>query len=379
MTKRNILFAFLFALLALIISYVSTNLNIVISGERDVLKYWSIVDKFFSRKPEKTVPDDVLFINVSYDKQIVERTDEWGDLLGNAAITDRKKLADLLGLIQTVGNYEYVLLDVFFEKGFVTEYDSLLFERIASMDRIVIPRHVDGTLASDLLVGKAAYADFTTTLREDNFTKYPLLTPKTRNESFPLKMYSEITGRTVKKFGPIYTDKACLSRRVIFPKMYVQDNGLYPIYMNLGVELLDSRNNRDWNKLFGNKIIVIGSFVEDDIHLTYAGFAPGCVINYNVFASLMRGQHRISVLLLLAYFMVFFVMAWLMLRGDSANSQSLAWIWAKLFVLYSVVLTIACILVFEVWGQAHDVFITSTFFSLVDTGRRWINNRKKNA
>ena len=101
--------------------------------------------------------------------------------------------------------------------------------------------------------------------------------------------------------------------------------------------------------------------------------------DYNVFASLMRGQHRISLLLFLAYFFIFFVMAWLMLKGDSANSESLAGIWAKLFVLYSVVLTIVCIFVFEVWGQAQDVFITSTFFSLVDTGLRWINKRKKNA
>ena len=258
MTKRNILFAFLFALLAMIISYVSTNLSVVISGERDVLKYWSIVDKIFSRKPEKNLPDDVVFINVSYDKQIVDRTDKWGDYLGNAAITDRKKLADLLGYIHSVGDYEYVLLDVFFEKGFVTEYDSLLFNRIASMDRIVIPRHVDGILASDLLEGKAAYADFKTTLREDNFTKYPLLTPKTHDESFPLKMYSEMTGRTVKKLGPVYTDNGALSRRVIFPKMYVQNDSIVPIYMNLGVELLDRRNNRDWNVCFGHKIIVIG-------------------------------------------------------------------------------------------------------------------------
>lgn len=378
MKKKTIIYSVLLSLLAMIISYISTNLDVSVSGERDILKYWSAIESLLSGNSLNEVPEDVLFINVSYDKQLVERSDEWGSPVGNAAITDRKKLADLLRLIQSAGNYRYVLLDVYFGNGYEADEDSLLYDRIASMDRLVIPRHKDDELASDKLECKAAYADYTTTLKEDNFTKFPLLT-KNLEPSLPLHMYSDLTGRTVKKWGPLFVDKSSLSRRVVFPRMNVRETPEIPIYMNMGVDLLDNVDEYDWKQFFDNKIIVIGSFDDDDIHLTYAGFVPGSVINYNVYDSLVRGRHRIPALLILAYFLVFFAMSLLMLKGDSSGSQSLAWVWAKLFVIYSVILTIVCIFVFIVCEQAHDVFITSTFFSIVDTCHRWINKRKKNA
>ena len=370
--KRKILSATLLALLAMAVSYFCTNLNVALSGERDVLKYWQFVVSLFSNNSKNQVPEDVLFINVSNDRQLVDRTDDFGIPIGNAAITDRQKLCDLLALIKSEGRYKYVLLDVFFEEGYQTDYDSTLFKTIVSMDNIVIPRHVDGSLADQSLEQKAAYADYTTSLKEDNIAKYPLLDKKGTSFSMPLKMYSDLTERTVKKRGVIYMDHSALSRRVVFPRMYVQIDA--PInaegektYLNMGSDVLDYRDQIDWADVLKDKIIVIGSFTEDDIHLTYAGDVPGCVINYNVFSSLMRGQHRIPLALILVYFLIFLAMSFVLLNGEPKEKQPLAWMWAKLFVLYSVTLTVVCITVFMIWGQAHDVFITSTMFSILDT------------
>lgn len=173
--KRKILSATLLAWLAMAVSYFCTNLNVAVSGERDVLKYWQFVVSLFSNNSRNQVPEDVLFINVSNDRQLVDRTDVFGIPVGNTAITDRQKLDDLLNLIKSSGGYKYVLLDVFFEKGYQSDYDSSLFNTIVSMENIVIPRHVDGTLADPSLEQKAAYADYSTTLKEDNIAKYPLL------------------------------------------------------------------------------------------------------------------------------------------------------------------------------------------------------------
>lgn len=365
---KKILFAFLLALLAMALSYVSTNLEVTISGERDVLKCWNFILNRLSGKPQNLVPDDVVFINVAADKRLVETFD------GNAAITDRSKLTELLNLIQAAGNYSYVMLDVFFEEGYESEADSMLFSTICSMKNIVIPRHKDGTLISSWLEEKAAYSDYSTNLKEDNFAKYPLLHRGDNMPSMPLKIYSDLTGRSVKRHGLIFTDNKALSRRVIFPKMYVRDAGFF----NMGSELLDFRETIDWKELLDNKIVIIGAFHDDDIHETYAGLIPGCVVNYNVLASLMRGQHRIPFGLTAVYFIIFFMMSLLLLSGGSdKKQQSLAWLWAKLFALYSVILIVVCVLVFTVWGQAQDIFITSTLFSIVDTGNRWISNRKK--
>ena len=379
MKKRKILYATLLSILAMAVSYFSTNLNVALSGERDVLKYWGLVTALFSSGSKNTVPDDVLFINVSSDRQLVDRTDEYGIPIGNAAITDRQKLDDLLALIKSSGNYKYVLLDVFFEDGFESDSDSSLFSTIASMDNIVIPRHIDGVLADLSLEQKAAYSDYTTNLKEDNIAKYPLLDKK-GNYSIPLKMYYDLTGQTVKPFGILYMDKTALSRRVVFPRMYVQidapfDDEGEKTYLNMGSDILDYRDQIDWDDVLKDKVIVIGSFTEDDIHLTYAGNVPGCVINYNVYSSLMRGQHKIPIVLILVYFLIFFTMSYLLLNGVSDETQSLGWIWAKLFVLYSVVLTVVCIIVFMIWGQAHDIFITSTLFSIIDACHK--KNTKK--
>lgn len=391
MKKIKFLYAFLLSILALGVSYVCTNLNVAVSGERDLLKWWNFAAMQLSGGPRSEIPEDVLFINVSMDRELVDIKDELEMPIGNAAITDRRKLASLLSLIQSSGDYKYVLLDVFFEDGYNTETDSLLFQTIASMDRIVIPRHHVGVLADSILLAKAAYADYTTTLKEDNIAKYPLLDRGGVNPSIPLVMYSDMTGRTVRKRGLFYMDGYALSRRVVFPKMEVMVDipsrtdkaGIAQMekpYLNMGADILDNCDlEDDWGSVFGGKIIVIGSFTDEDIHLTYTGDVPGCVINYNVFASLMGGRHKVPFLLILVYFLIFFAMSCLLLRNGDAGTQSLGWLWAKLFVIYSVVLTIVCIFVFTIWGQAHDIFITSTLFSVVDTLNQWITKKRKNA
>lgn len=391
MKKIKFLYAFLLSILALGESYVCTNLNVAVSGERDLLKWWNFAAMQLSGGHRSEIPEDVLFINVSMDRELVDIKDELEMPIGNAAITDRRKLASLLSLIQSSGDYKYVLLDVFFEDGYNTETDSLLFQTIASMDRIVIPRHHDGVLADSILLAKAAYADYTTTLKEDNITKYPLLDKGGINPSIPLVMYSDMTGKTVRKRGLFYMDGYALSRRVVFPKMEVMVDipsrtdkaGIAQMekpYLNMGADILDNCDlEDDWGSVFGGKIIVIGSFTDEDIHLTYAGEVPGCVINYNVFASLMGSRHKVPFLLILVYFLIFFAMSCLLLRNGDAGTQSMGWLWAKLFVIYSAILTIICIFVFTIWGQAHDIFITSTLFSVVDTLNQWITKKRKNA
>jgi CHASE2 domain-containing sensor protein len=163
--------------------------------------------------------------------------------------------------------------------------------------------------------------------------------------------------------------------------MYVQIDEPYnskgeKTYLNMGSDILDYLYSIDVEGLFRDKIVAIGSFTNDDIHTTYAGDIAGCVINYNVLTSLLKGQHKIPPTLLLVYFMIFFIMSFLVLSGASGKYQSMGWLWAKLFVLYSIVLTIVCVLVFMVWGQAHDVLITSSFFSCVDVCCKWNNKRK---
>ncbi len=368
----------LIALMALMISYVSTNLSIPVSGEKLTLKYWSaFTDWVFSGK-ERLPSDDVVFINVANDKQLVEVSDEFGIPIGNAAVTDRCKLNSLMELIQSSGTYKYVLLDVFFEDGYHTTTDSALFASIDKMDRIVIARHTDRLLDPNAPSSKAAYADYYTSISETDFSKYRLFYKD--GPSIPLRMYSDLTGRTVRRRGVWYADGSALSRKVVFPKMFVRMDSPYrydgqKAYLNLGKDILDY-TEENWPEFFSDKIIVVGAFSGDDIHTTYAGDLPGSLVNYNVFLTLLKGKHKIPVSLIIVYFLIFFAMSYLLLRGGSGSPQPWAWVWAKLFALYSAILIIVCIFVFMIWGQAHDIFITSTFFSIVDLANRRIKAKK---
>lgn len=398
MKKKSILWAVLLALLAMLFSYVSTNITMTFFGERDTLKFWNAFKTFVIQKLENAnivkhsegyIPDNVLFIDVSGDNQLIDIKDDYGIPVGNSVITDRNKLLELLARLKSSGDYAYVMMDVFFEEGYATDVDSALFGLIASMDKIVIPCHSNGQLASTVLEEKAAYASYDSNLYEDDFSKYPIW--EKSGLSMPLKMYSDLTGRSVTRHGFLYLEGAYVSRRSVFPKMYVQiekntrgrsdSNGPEGSkshekpFLSLGADILAY----DPEVVdFENKIVVIGNF-ETDIHRSYAGEIPGAVINYNVYESLRRGQHRIPYVLILIYFLLFFTMSFFLLNGTTGENQPSGWVWAKLFVIYSVILTIVCIFVFEIWGQAHDIFITSTLFSIVDTCYKLNRKNKKNA
>lgn len=375
---RQLCSSALLALVVLIISYVSTNLSFPVSGEKLTLKYWNAFTDWMSYGKVAQLPNDVVFINVANDKQLVDVSDEFGIPIGNAAITDRGKLNALLDTIQASGDYKYVLLDVFFEDGYHSVTDSALFASIGKMERIVIPKHTDRQLVSDVPDTKAAYADYYTSISETDFSKYRLFYKD--GASVPLQMYSDLTGRIVKRKGLWYADGSALSRKVVFPKMFVRIDSPYrpdvqKAYLNLGTDILDY-TEENWAKFFSDKFIVVGSFTDDDIHTTYAGDLPGCIVNYNVFLSLLKGKHKIPVSLIIVYFLIFMAMSYILLRGGAGTSQPWAWVWAKLFALYSAILIIVCIFVFMIWGQAHDIFITSTFFSVVDLVNRRIKAKK---
>ena len=113
--RNKLVQAIVLAIVALVVSYICTNFSFPISGEKLTLKYWNAFTSWVSSGKERIPPDDVVFINVANDKQLIDVSDDFGIPIGNAAVTDRGKLNRLMELIQASSSYKYVLLDVFFE------------------------------------------------------------------------------------------------------------------------------------------------------------------------------------------------------------------------------------------------------------------------
>lgn len=400
--KRKLLFSAVFSVLLLVVSYFIANLPIPLGGEKNLLRKVEIRQKF-NRHEEYGYLDSVLFVNVAYDKVINPNPARVSDsIVGHCAITDRRKLLTLLQYLRDSVEYKYILLDVFFdyEMG-PTEYDAELFATIHSMENIVIANHQRKRLVNnDLLTPKAGIADYKQSYFKVGFSKYPYLlksvtNPSVPDTSLPLKMYKEITGREIKKRGPFYMDGNHLAKNCVFLPMEVAADSMYSkegqkIWHNLGMDLLgDTAVIRigdisiphigkaalyDKANPTRGKYIVIGAFDGDDEHFTYKGDVPGPVINYCAFSALVKGYHIIRFGYVMALFLLFFSLAYVILckeqiKDSAANSSNKliqklckTLLLLSSWISYATVLAVFCVVCYLCFGEAHEILVTSTLF-----------------
>ena len=381
--NRRILLA-IYSLVAasalLFVSYVATNIGFTISGEADIIKQCNFLLK--KQRGNNSVPDSLLFVNVCYDKQLVNVFDDDGFEMGCIDITDRHTLLRFLDILSRRNDYKYVILDIFFENGIETEYDSLLFARIASMERIVIPSIRNQELSdSNLLGDKASFSDYTTTFFSDDYYKFEL--ESDGQLSIPYHVYSDVTGKKHSSSGIFHFDSGDLCNRTLFAYPYINIDGPYAQdgsrnYYNLGADLLNDEEALFTDGLIKGKYIFIGDMVLSDRHETVAGDMPGLVIIANTFLSLMHRQHVIPFITKLLLFVLYFIFAYQIFSRKSLFARILEWRSKKNiesfpilgFVLswftYSCILTLFCLSSYYIYGVAYDILVTATFFQVLD-------------
>ena len=297
-TCKKVVCSVIFSFLLLFFSYVICNTSIPLPDEMGVLQGW---DKFKSINGfnKDSIPNDVLLVNVSYDKALTDY-EKNGIPVGQYAITDRKKIYDFLLIAKKANNYKYILLDIIFEKGIASIQDSMLFSLIASMERIVIPVHKDIPLQDDILYSKAANADYTVTWKETNFARFRYRWNDI--PTVPLKMYQDINGKDISGHGFIYTSGHWLCKNGVtlqLPIRLMKDmksdgEKLKVQELQLGADLLASDSIAPIADEIKDKIVVLGDLDSDsDLHDTYAGPLPGSLISLNAYYALLRGDHII--------------------------------------------------------------------------------------
>lgn len=371
---KILIFSAFHAVWVLFLCYLLGNVSYSLGDEESFVQYLNITKEQF-KSSQHSVPDDVLVVNIAYDKELVDISDEYGIPAGQIDITDRSKLLCFLQSLRASNSYKYILLDVFFDKSVNTVLDSALFTTIAGMERIVIPRHKGFELANSLLADNAAYSDYCTSINEGNFVKYNYCSGK--DISIPLQMYTYCSGESISCWGPFYFCNGRLCKRCIFlnfpvrlPEAYNEEGGKN--YYNLGSDLLDMADHFDITKLVDGKFIVIGNMVEDDIHDTHVGPVPGALINFNAFLALLNGEHYVSWWSMSALWIVYFLITvFLMKRASLFNYlpylrrvKSKAWQFVFSWFGLSTLLFIVCGSFYFLWGEVHDILIISTYFSL---------------
>ncbi len=368
----NFFSSILLSFFILIFSYLLGNTSFPLPDEIGLFQKINGWNSFWGI-PKGNIPDSLLFVNVCYDKELVDY-EENGMPVGKFVITDRQKLLDLLTKAKEANNYRYIFLDVIFEEGIETPVDSALFHTIASMDRIVIPVHENVELHDSILYPKAANADYTIAWEETNFARYQFL--HRVGESVPLKMYTDklkLEGTGIHKHwgGLWYTDDGRLCRNGITLLMKVRMTGRLMDtegqvrernYIHLGADLLDMDSIISVKEQIDDKIIIVGDF-KNDVHDTYIGPQPGSAICINAYIALMNGDHLISYWAIFLLFCLYFVIGYIALNKQLFGQMVLRIMPPKIRTWSS---TVSDILNKRKWIRVLLSFLSITlFFSFI--------------
>lgn len=313
----------------IVLGYFVNNLPIF-TGEN--LDQYFLIQKTseFLRLSPKYEHNDAFFINVSYDKELVNVNGAGPDgVLGNTSITDRNKLYELLKILKEDSGYKYIVLDIMFDPNEISSADSSLFSLIQSMKNVVIIRDDNIPVPSTTLMDKSALADYFATITATNFVRYQFL-DKNESRYIPLKVYEDLYGDVEFeahgfKFIPFYTSGGKLCYNSCFIAFDSEHFSTYNKvskdyssidYYNLGSDLLnypfmqqESARKERITTLAKDKYVFVGNFNED-IHDTYMGPRPGSLILYRALKTLEEQKHIVKIWQILYWFIIFAGVFW---------------------------------------------------------------------
>lgn len=333
--SKHILFSFLSAIFLIIINYLVNNLPVLTGENLDELYVMQFISEKLGFDKNETIRyDSIAFINVANDKQLIYERNKDGEVVKTTAITDRQKLLHLLSLLEKSASYKYLILDMEFCKGDTTEYDNELFDLISRMDKIVL---VDGDSIVPCLKSKSAIAEYYSTVTATNFTRYEYL--KGDKRSLPLKVYEELNPeKKIQRFGygwlNYYLTAGSLCQNSVFltfdsqfkaesidNKVFIDSLKQKNRFYNMGSDILMRINNNKVNlnedatiKILRtrhkDKYVVIGALSNtEDVHDTYVGKKPGCLILVRALQFLEQGRHLVNPIHTICWLIMYFLVA----------------------------------------------------------------------
>ena len=347
--------------------------------------YWDNLDKycwleyFLSNVvPEKNDRSDAFFINVSYDRQVVDYTYSNGNLQGTIDITNRETLLKFLKIAEKTNSYKYIFLDIRFEKGIETKTDSALFAQIGKMRDISYSIHSDLENNDKAISAKAAINDFFTTITSTNFTRYQFI--QNRQQSVPLRIFTSVDSihnRSIKQWGPFYYSVGQLCQNSPFMRIPEdfwaghEENG-HQNYYDLGPLLLATYDIEDWEIEMKDKIVIVGDFVED-LHDTYAGLQPGSYLVYLAYKELCHGKHFVSWGFIFIMLIIYILISLFILNRKTIwvfipylrNQKNKIIIFLMNLLGFSTILSLLTIFFYLFFNTTYNVFFPSLVFSMV--------------
>lgn len=310
----------------LVLTFLLLNWHFVHWDEGEILQFGPILKKYVFGIEQKPDQADYMFINVSYDNQLVDLTDEWGFPIGNVTITDRQKLTGFLSNIAKTNNHKGLMCDIRFDLP--SSYDSSLQASFDKLENYLVSNHLtDGKEDSTVISVRTAISDYS--LSGGAFFKFSYFLEK-EIKTTPLVFAEMVDKKTYHKDGPFFTDGESRFLNTFIVDFLIRPFDLFEseknyFYDNLGNLLyLDSTALAEITK---DKIIVIGDFELLDIHETVLGEMPGPLILINAYLNLKREENRLTLLYVLFLFTSFFMISlYLIIPDDTLEKEIRRWI-----------------------------------------------------
>jgi hypothetical protein len=336
--KRKILFCLSNSLLLILFTFYWIRLPFSFDDEPLLIQMTSSIRKIVFKESQKPAKKNYLFVNVSWDKKLIEKLDDYQIPVGNQAITDRKKLAQFLEIINHKPlNHKYLLMDVSFSDP--SEDDSLLQQQFNKTQNYIVSYHKDDSGEpeypifnvkrglSDYLMGQGDYSIIS---GDDKYLKCHLIQCDTLKTT-PLIMYEKIHHKKYRKgyFLFDFIDKDLVSPSFIIDfriRNYDLTESSDP-YAKLNLGDILALPAEEIESLVKDRIVIIGDFEDRDIHDTIFGNMPGSLILLNTFIALENEDPVISFPFLLFLLLAFCLISWTCVSNgnlleDFANSRN---------------------------------------------------------
>jgi hypothetical protein len=306
---RKILLSVLSGFIILVVTCIYQNYNFTLAAEdgfMSKLSYWKF--KVFSSIPQHNA--DFVFINTGKDLALVDDSTE----SGNVAVSDREKLYSLLKIVNSMPQKpSFTLMDLqfYYHYSIKPGIDTLMQKELNKYKNLVIAILPDGRgdYIKPLYDARYGYSEYES--YSSGINKFRIVNQKNIN-SIPVIMHETINGAVYKDHGFYATCNGRLCISAIWPSYYLNDKDLesnkylpHSQYYNLGDVLLGMQASpADYEKVFANKILIIGNF-ELDTHSTPIGILPGSVIVADIYLSLLNNHHLVSYWYLILLWIVF--------------------------------------------------------------------------
>ncbi|MCO4291519.1 CHASE2 domain-containing protein [Solitalea sp. MAHUQ-68] len=348
-------------------------------GDEQLLVKWASIFKRVVFKIDEDPPkEDYLFINLAYEKALIQREDG----LGKEVITDRAKLAQFFEILKrNQKSVKFTVCDVFL-KG-KSENDRLLQHNISGIRNVVFPTHHndEGELEKLDLNVPCAIADYR--MASGGFLKFKLFQDDTLS-TVPVYLYEKTTGRKFTGLHGLYFDNGNLNLNSTIIDYQIRSHELfeqaeYPV-VNLS-ELLMLPEEVIVNDFLKNRIVLLGDF-NSDVHSTIYGSTPGTLILLNVYLTLKSGWHIITywwvVFLVIGY--TIFSRLMLFPEKDAEKVKKINWLGPFLgCATFLCVLSIVSYLIFNIHLQVLilTIYITILRYTIRLNQVEWTKDQFK--